>query len=78
MRNFNFLAEQAVLGVSWSQTPKTGNKVIKIECSLKLKIKCNDWPCVRNQPIIALYFEFENELNFHNFGAWFSCAETQL
>ena len=27
---------------------------------------------VRNQPIIALYFEFENELKFHNLEAWCS------
>ena len=26
--------------------------------------------CVRKQPIIALYFESENELKFHNLQAW--------
>ena len=26
--------------------------------------------CVRKQPIIALYFEFENELKFYNLEAW--------
>ena len=25
---------------------------------------------VRKQPIIALYFEFENELKFYNLGGW--------
>ena len=25
---------------------------------------------VRKQPLIALYFEFENELKFYNVGAW--------
>ena len=25
---------------------------------------------VRKEPIIALYFEFENELKFYNLGAW--------
>ena len=36
-------------------------EVIKLEFILKLKIKHNDWllACVRNQPIIVLYFEFE-------------------
>ena len=26
--------------------------------------------CVRKQPIIALYFEFENELKVYNLKAW--------
>ena len=26
--------------------------------------------CVRKQPIISLYFEFENELKFYNLWAW--------
>ena len=39
-------------------------EVIKLEYSLKLKIKGNNWVLVRKQPIIALYFEFEYELNF--------------
>ena len=45
-----------------------GLEVIKLEYNLKLKIKCNDWlladTCPK-QPIIALYFEFENELKFY-------------
>ena len=44
----------------------TGLEVIKLEYSLKLKIKCIDWLLVRKQPIIALYFEFENEVKFYN------------
>ena len=27
------------------------------------------WTSVRKQPIIALYFEFENKLKFYNLGA---------
>ena len=43
-----------------------GLEVIKLEYSLKLKIKRNDWllafTCrVYKQPIIALCFELENE-----------------
>ena len=41
-------------------TPKPGLEVIKLEYSLKFKIKGNDWLLVRKQPFIALYFEFEN------------------
>ena len=44
---------------------------MKLEYSLKLKIKRNDWlladtvsPRVRKQPIIALYFVSEDELKF--------------
>ena len=37
---------------------RAGLEVIKIEYSLKLKIKRND-----QQPIIALYFEFENAVD---------------
>ena len=56
----------------------SGLEVIKLEKSLKLKIKGNEWlladSClqtrVRKQSIIALYFEFENELNFYNLKAW--------
>ena len=44
---------------------KSGLEVIKLEYSLKLKIKHNDW-LSKKQPIIALYFEFENELKFCN------------
>ena len=39
--------------------------------SLRLKKKHNDWQVadtVRKQPIIALYFEVENELKFYNLG----------
>ena len=44
-------------------------EVIKFEYSRKLKIKRNDGrlrTLVRKQPIIAFYFEFENELKFNN------------
>ena len=44
-------------------------EVIKLEYGLKLKIKRNDWPLADKQPIIALYFEFENELKFYNLEA---------
>ena len=46
-----------------------GIEVIKLEYNLKLKIKRNDWLLrtrVRKQPIITLYFEIENELQFYN------------
>ena len=40
----------------------------------KFRIKRNDWLLadthVHKQPIIALYFEFENELKFYNLEAW--------
>ena len=36
-----------------------GPEVIKLEYSLKLKIKRNVW-LLADTPIIALYFEFEN------------------
>ena len=49
-----------------------GLEVIKLEYSLKLKIKLNDG-CLRThlrkQPIIVLYFEFENEIMFYNLEA---------
>ena len=32
-------------------------------------------PRVRNQPIIALYFESENVLKFYNLEAWFKSDE---
>ena len=47
-----------------------GLEVIKLEYSLRLKIKRNDWLLAvtcRKQPIIALYFESENELMFPGF-----------
>ena len=45
-----------------------GPEVIKLEYSLKLKIERNDWLQAANckQPIIVLYFEFENELKGQN------------
>ena len=54
-----------------------GLEVIKLEFIFRLKIKLNDWlladMCpqshVRNQPIIALYFESENKLKFYNLEA---------
>ena len=41
-----------------------GLEVIKVEFSLRLKIKPNEWLL-----IIALYFESENELKFDNLEA---------
>ena len=41
---------------------RTGVEIIKLEYSINFKIKPNDWL----QPIIELYFEFENELKFYN------------
>ena len=49
-----------------------GLEVIKLEYILRLKIKRNDWLLaarVRKQPIIALYFESENDLKFYNLEA---------
>ena len=49
-----------------------GIEDIKLEYSLKLRIKRNNWLLVdmsAKQPIIALYFESENELEFYNFEA---------
>ena len=45
-----------------------GLEVIKLEYGLILKIKRIDWLLVDTcpQPIIALYFEFGNELKFYN------------
>ena len=52
-----------------------GLEIIKHEFILRLRIKHNDWllACGRvcKQPIIALYFESENELKFYNLEAWF-------
>ena len=52
-----------------------GLEVIKLEYSLKLKIKRNDWlladTCrVCKQPTITLYFELENEFKFYHLEAW--------
>ena len=52
----------------WNIKPP-GPKVIKLEYSLKLKIKRNDWLLVHKQPIAALYFKFENELKLYNLRA---------
>ena len=50
----------------------SGLEVIKLEFSLKINL--NDWlladRCVRKHPLIALYFEFENDLKFYNPKAW--------
>ena len=43
----------------------------KKDHSLKLKIKRNDWMLADKQPIIVLYFDFDNELKFYNLGAWY-------
>ena len=51
---------------------RSGLEVIKLEFSLRLKIKRNDWLLrarVRKQPIIALYFELETVLKFYNLEA---------
>ena len=55
-----------------------GLKVIKLEYSLKLKIKRNDWLLVCKQPIVVVYFEFENELKFYNLEAWSQCVPEEL
>ena len=39
-----------------------GLKVIKLEYSLRLKVRRNDW-------LLGLYFESENELKFYNLEA---------
>ena len=52
----------------WNQS---GLEVMILEYILKLKIKHNK--LVRKQPIIALYFEFENEPKFYNLGAGTKC-----
>ena len=48
---------------------KPGLEVIKLELILRLKLKRNDWLLADKQPIIALYFESENELKFYNLEA---------
>ena len=47
---------------------KSGLEVIKLEFILKLKIIAMI-NCVRKQPIIAPYFEFDTVLKFYNLGA---------
>ena len=46
--------------------------VVRFESIRKFKLKRNDWlqERVNKQPIIALYFEFENVLKFYNLGAF--------
>ena len=51
----------------------TGLEVIKLEYSLKLKIKRNDWLLADTCPQTAnhcAFFEFENELKFYNLESW--------
>ena len=54
----------------------SGLEVIKLEYSVRLKIKAMIGCLlrfifrVRKQPIIALYFESENEFKFYNLEAW--------
>ena len=45
-----------------------------LEVQSQAKIKRNDWLVAdtSKQPIIALYFELENELKFYNTEAWIS------
>ena len=45
-----------------------GLEVIKLELILRLKIKRNDW-LLAEQPLIALYFDFETVLKFYNIEA---------
>ena len=62
----NYLLKRA------NRESEIGLEVIKLEYSLKLKIKCNEWLLLDTclQAIIALYFEYENELKFYNLDAW--------
>ena len=66
-----FVAEQAGLRSTWSQALKTGLEVVELRYSPRLKIKRNDWllgdTC--KQPILALYFESQNELKIYNIEA---------
>ena len=48
---------------------KPGLEVIKLEYSLTLKIKRNDW--LLADTCHFAHFEFENELTFYNLKAWF-------
>ena len=64
------LKESNQLSLPLQNDCETGFEVIKLEYSLGLKIKRNDW-----QPIIALYFESENELKFYSFKAWLYFTE---
>ena len=60
---------------------KSGREFIKLEFILKLKKKHNDF-CLQTrvckQPIIALYFEFENELKFYSLEAKCICLSMPL
>ena len=56
---------------------KPGLEVIKLDYILKPKIKRNDsllQTRVRKQSIIALYFEYGNELKLYNLEAKMRCA----
>ena len=71
----NFYQSIRTLCTLWTQLllqVQPGLEVMKLEFILKLKIKPN-YGCLRTgvckQPIIALYFEFENELKFYNLKA---------
>ena len=58
--------------LEYMKVPNSGLEAVKIEFNLKLKIRHNDGCLgtrVRKQPIIALYFEFENVLKFYNLEA---------
>ena len=46
-----------------------GLDVMKLEYSLKLTSS--------KQPIVTLYFEFENELKFYNLESWLSAKNTE-
>ena len=45
---------------------RSGLEMIKLEFTLKLKIKRNAIKHVLKQPIIVVYFEFETVLKFYN------------
>ena len=62
------LSVQRTLLSIWA--PKTGLEVNRYKTWVQSQTqnKRNIW--LRKQPIIALYFEFENELKFYNLQAW--------
>ena len=57
----------------FSSKRTSGLEAINHEYNLKLKIKRNDWLLAEatrpQEPIIALYFDSENELKFYNLEA---------
>ena len=60
---------------------KAGFEVIKLEYSLKLKRKHNDWLLADRFPLAANHcalYKFENELKFYNLGARFAFNKSQL